>query len=144
MHKLDNKRLNDFVVAIAKGRTVIAPEKSSSTPSSESSKEQYHLTRADAWDPDKHTLAPYRPVEPLKALVFPPRERVGFVGGDVEVPAIGERVVIGVKNCDLSALKIHDYVFLDTEPVDPFRSSVFRWRLLSDCRCWPGCFPELR
>ena len=136
MHKLDNKRLNDFVAAIAKGRTVIAPEEPDPSPSpSESSKGQYNLARADAWDPGKHSLAPYRPVEPLKALVFPPRERVGFVGGDTAVPEIRERVVIGVKNCDLSALKIHDYVFLDTEPVDPFYAEARKKTIIVSCDC---------
>lgn len=137
MHKLDNSRLDEFIAVLSKGSTVIAPEKTTSAPpsSSELFQEQYNLSRADAWQPGRHMLAPYRPVEPLKALVFPPRERVGMIGREADVPELAVRVVVGVKNCDLSALKIHDYVFLETEPVDPFYAEARRKTIIVSCDC---------
>ena len=138
LQKLDHSRLDDFLSVISKGRTVIAPEKSS-TPSpsagSTDAKDRYHLTRSESWQAGRHTLAPYRPVEPLKALVFPPLERVGFLTGGADVPETEPRIVIGVKNCDLSALRIHDHVFLNTEPVDPFYAEARSKTIIVSCDC---------
>jgi hypothetical protein len=98
-------------------------------------KPQYHLVRADRWEPGKHTLGAFRPVEPLKSLVFPPREFLGALGGGGGPVVIPERIVIGVKNCDLSALRIHDYVFLKTEPVDPQYAALREKTVLVSCDC---------
>jgi hypothetical protein len=51
--------------------------------------------------------------------------------------------VLGVKNCDLSALKIHDRVFLETEPADPVYAEARRKTILVSCDCTaarPVCF----
>jgi hypothetical protein len=91
---------------------------------------QYHLTRADRWDPAQHKLGSYRPVEPLKSLFFPPREDVGSA-----VPDVPERIVIGAKNCDVAALKVHDYVFLECEPRDPFYARMREKTAIVSCDC---------
>ena len=122
MLRLDHDRLNAFAEAICRGRTVYALTEEDG---------QYHLSRADAWDPDRHVLGFYRPVEPLKSLVFRPREIVG--GGDDK--EIGESIVIGAKNCDVSALRIHDYVFRDTEPVDPYYTEAREKTIIVSCDC---------
>ena len=81
--------------------------------------DQYSVCATDAWDPTRHTLGAYRPVQPLKALFFRPRVLVSAPAVE-ESAAPAEQIVIGVKNCDLSALRIHDHVFRDTAPPDPF------------------------
>ena len=104
---------------------------------------QYHLETAEQWDPDRHTVAPYRTVEPLKQLVFPPREFLGRLWTEEEGNGIEERIVIGVKNCDLSALRIHDYVFRDSEPEDSRYARLRESTLIvsADCTdCLPVCF----
>lgn len=126
MHKLDITKLDDFLRAIAEGREVYALERVES---------QYHLVRSDSWQADRHTLGAFRQVEPLKELVFRPREFLGSIGGDVPGAEMPERIVIGVKNCDLSALKIHDYVFLNTEPADPLYREVREKTVLVSCDC---------
>jgi len=122
MLKLAQDRLNDFAEAVCRGRTVYALTEQDGN---------YHLTRADAWDPEQHVLGAYRPVEPLKSLVFRPREAVGGEGES----GTGERIVIGVRNCDVSALRIHDYVFRDTEPVDPYYSEAREKTIIVSCDC---------
>ena len=101
-----------------------------------------HLQPTDILPASPQHLAPYRSVEPLKTLFFPPRESLGPLM-EGRRPSLPERLVLGVKNCDLSALQIHDHVFLDTEPVDPYYAEARRKTLLvsSDCTDAPEvCF----
>jgi ferredoxin len=126
VRKLDQSALGRFLGLLSRERRVYTI----SRPDPE-----YHLDAADAWNPDQHTLALYRPVEPLKALIFPPVESVGSLGAGDPAPDQAERIVFGVKNCDLSALSIHDYVFLHTEPVDPFYAAARERTLIVSCDC---------
>jgi len=146
VYKLDSSKLDDFLQALSHGRTVFALETIRADGSTrpailasdkpvEQTQDQYHLVRADTWQPGKHTLGAFRPVEPLKALVFPPREVMGQLGAPSPAPNIPERIVFGVKNCDLSALQIHDHVFLNSEPVDPFYAETRKKTLLVACDC---------
>jgi hypothetical protein len=95
----------------------------------------YRMERADSWDPTRHTLGAYRPVDPLKALFFPPRERIGSWGEPVKRAALEERIVIGVKSCDLSSLAIQDHVFLGGGVEDPGYAEARARTLIvtSDC-----------
>ncbi|MCK5243364.1 4Fe-4S dicluster domain-containing protein [bacterium] len=105
--------------------------------------DQFYLTFVREWDPSNHTLPAYRPVQPLKSLVFPPREALGMLFQKSEVPSVQERIILGVNNCDLHSLRIHDYVMQQTEPADPMYS-VLRERTLIvsiDCTaCRATCF----
>lgn len=104
---------------------------------------QYRLEGAAEWEAGRHTVGPYRTVEPLKELVFPPREFLGKLWAEEERNRIEERMVVGVKNCDLSALRIHDYVFRDSDPEDPRYTALRRSTLIvsADCMdCLPVCF----
>ncbi|MBU1694816.1 MAG: 4Fe-4S dicluster domain-containing protein [Verrucomicrobia bacterium] len=119
--------IDDVLCAISRGRVVYALEPSDAG--------QYHLVRAETWQPGTSTLGSFRPVEPLKSLVFRPREFLGQVGGNGEQPAMPERIMIGVKNCDLSALRIHDHVMLKTEPADPLYAEAREKTILVSCDC---------
>ncbi len=113
--------------ALGRGRVVYAPE-----PGADG---QLHLTRAECWDGARHTLGAYRPVEPLKALFFRAREDLGRLDGESAPEGVPARVVIGVKNCDLSALRFHDRVFGEAEPSDPSYTEARRQTLLVSCDC---------
>ncbi|MFH0952799.1 MAG: 4Fe-4S dicluster domain-containing protein [Verrucomicrobiota bacterium] len=126
----ENRTVNVFLSAISRGRSVYALRASPDG--------QYHLVHAPAWQPDTHTLGAYRPVEPLKSLVFRPREFLGDVTKESPQAPLPERIVLGVKNCDLSALRIHDYVLLNTEPVDPLYAEARKKTVLVSCDC-TGC-----
>ena len=52
------------------------------------------------------------PVLPLKAFFFPIKENV------VQDPSTQKRIILGVRNCDLMALKLLDAVFLDEDFLD--------------------------
>jgi ferredoxin len=125
-YKLDAHKLGDFLKGLCRDRQVFALEQTG---------DQYHLVRVNEWQTGKHTLGAYRPVEPLKLLVFPPRENLGALRDHAPDPVIQERIVIGVKNCDLDALKIHDFVFLKTEPADPRYAELRAKTILVTCDC---------
>ena len=126
MYKLDKARLDDFLAALCQGRLVLALEERD---------DQYFLVQADGWQADHHTLGDYRPVEPLKSLVFPAREFLGCLGEEPEPPLLPELIVIGAKGCDVSALRIHDYVFLKTEPQDPLYAAARERLIVVSCDC---------
>ncbi|MCX6992298.1 MAG: 4Fe-4S dicluster domain-containing protein [Kiritimatiellaeota bacterium] len=130
MYKLEKAKLDNFLGIIAEGRELYALERAES---------QYHLVRSDAWQAGKHTLGAFRQVEPLKALVFRPRELLGSLGGAAPDEHIPERIVIGAKNCDVAALKIHDYVFLNTAPVDPVYKEAREKTIIVSCDCTDAC-----
>jgi formate hydrogenlyase subunit 6/NADH:ubiquinone oxidoreductase subunit I len=125
-YKLSFNKLSDLLKAVCGDRVLFSLEQT---------EDDFHLVRADAWDPDKHTLGAFRPVEPLKSLVFHPREFLGEIEKASGVPPMEERIAIGVKNCDLSALKIHDYVFLDSDPIDPYYAQAREKTLIISCDC---------
>lgn len=129
--------LEDLVGAIVDGREVFALERRG---------DRYHLVRAPLWISGRHSLGPYRPVEPLKSLFFPPREDLGSLRSPRQPGSLPERIVFGVKNCDLSALGIHDHVFLDEDLKDPLYEEAREKTILvsADCTdCLPVCFCPL-
>ncbi len=107
-YQLDGEKLGEWLRPLCAGCAVIASRRDG---------ERYHLTRTDTWDLSQHVIPPHRPMEPLKSLLFAPREGVSSATRD---QGVSPCVVVGVANCDLSALAIHDHVFLKTDPVDPF------------------------
>ncbi|OQW94739.1 MAG: hypothetical protein BWK77_08755, partial [Verrucomicrobia bacterium A1] len=126
----ESRTIDDLLSALSRGREVYALEPADGG--------QYHLVKAAAWEKGKHTLGAYRPVEPLKSVVFRPRELLGPLTSASAPAPLPERIVIGVKNCDLSALQIHDYVLLKNEPRDPYYAEAREKTLLVSCDC-TGC-----
>jgi sulfhydrogenase subunit beta (sulfur reductase) len=120
--------INDLLSALCRDRVVYAIEKQN---------QALHLVRSIGWDPQKHILGDYRPLEPLKGLVFRPREALGPLMEN-QAPQVEERIVVGVKNCDLSALAIHDYVFL-SDPVDDYYKEQRDKTILISCDCLNPC-----
>ena len=132
-YKLANAKLNDFLASLCEGKVVFALTASEPSPGAAGGV-QYHLDRADKWLADTHVLGDYRPVEPLKALVFRPREFLGTLK-DGKPAALPEQIVIGAKSCDVSALQIHDHVFLATDPVDPYYKEAREKTIIVSCDC---------
>ena len=119
--------IDDFLVALCRDREVFALKAGEEG--------NYHLTRGEAWDGEGMTLGGYRQVEPLKSIFFPPREFFGRLLDDADHPTISERIVIGVKNCDLAGLKIQDHVFRDLSPSDPRYVEARDKTLIVTCDC---------
>ncbi len=127
----EESRLDDVLESFGDGYVVYAP-----SPAPDG---RYRWLRGDRWMPDRHTLAPYRPTEPLKALLFPPREQVGAwpsagAPSKLDTP-VEPRIVLGVKNCDLASLKVHDHVFLGGGCVDPQYARARESTVLVSCDC---------
>ncbi|MDZ7316597.1 MAG: 4Fe-4S dicluster domain-containing protein [candidate division KSB1 bacterium] len=105
--------------------------------------EQVFVPAAASWNPSSGTyftrLSPnsrpvldsFRSIDPVKILYYLTRERL--TDGR---PAVGKRLIVGVKGCDLSALLLLDQALLHGDFVDP---AYAEWRACSliiaaDCR----------
>jgi ferredoxin len=96
----------------------------------------------DDFDPKKEDLIELggiRQSQPLKSFLNHSREKVfdGATGGARPL------VIAGVKACDLSSLKLQDYVFLGGDCEDPFYAENRKKALLIACDCTyakEGCF----
>jgi formate hydrogenlyase subunit 6/NADH:ubiquinone oxidoreductase subunit I len=86
---------------------------------------------------ERHTLGAYRQTDPLKALFFPAREFIGrWPGSPARVSGpMRERIVFGVKNCDLSSLGVFDFVFLQGVCEDPYYASAREKTILVSADC---------
>lgn len=74
-------------------------------------------------------LDKYHPIDPLKILLFQPRNDV------LTYLESGERILLGVKSCDLRAIQLLDIALLEGDYVDPVYKE-FREKTLiisSDC-----------
>lgn len=127
--------LDDVLVALTDNRTVYALVEEQSG--------QYRFERATGWNKDRHTIGAYRQIDPVKSLLFRPREDLGGWPESAPIETLSERIVIGVKNCDLSGLAVHDHVFLENEAPDPLYAEARDKTVLvtADCTgCREVCF----
>jgi len=124
---VDASGLDDILVSLAVGRDVFALQSQGNG--------SYSLRQTPAWDSERHTLGAYRQTEPLKALFFPAREFIGRWKNPSEREPMRERIVFGVKNCDLSSLAIYDHVFLHGVCPDPYYAEAREKTILvcADC-----------
>lgn len=130
----EGRNLDDVLIALSASREVYALVEEDGS---------YRLERTDRWDPERHTLGAFRPIEPLKSLLFRPREFLGTWPGPAKQDSVDERIVFGVKNCDLSALGVHDNVFRDGDVSDPAYADARDKTILvtADCTdCTDVCF----
>lgn len=105
--------------------------------------EQVFVPTAASWNPSSGTyftrLSPnskpvldsFRSIDPVKILYYLTRERLTD-----ERSAVGKRLIVGVKGCDLSALLLLDQALLHGDFVDPAYAD---WRarsliIATDCR----------
>ena len=130
----DARGLDDVLIALSRGREVYAPVRGENG--------SFRLSKSATWRKAQNTLGTYRPTEPLKSLFFPPREFIG-TWKSAAPPVLPERIVFGVKNCDLSSLAVFDHVFLNGVAPDSYYAEARRRTILvaSDCSDHlPVCF----
>ena len=124
----DGHTIDEFLAALSRGREIFALQAGEEG--------QCHLVRTDRWEAEKHTLGVFRQIEPLKSILFQPREFLGTIFQFVETkPVMPERIAIGVKNCDLTGLRIQDHVFHDLPPGDPHYIEAREQTILVACDC---------
>jgi len=61
-----------------------------------------------------------RASEPVKSFMFQPRQRVGAFPDPLQPTEPERRVLLGIKDCDLVPLKVHDKILGEGEFKDPF------------------------
>ncbi|MFP4029247.1 MAG: 4Fe-4S dicluster domain-containing protein [Candidatus Brocadiia bacterium] len=74
--------------------------------------------------PDRVDIPPHRSIEPPKPLFFRTRENLGSYLGDDGTPESEPRALVGATACDLAALKMLDWVFLEGDVVDPYYETL--------------------
>ncbi len=119
--------LEEFLAALAEGRDVYALR--------EQPDGRYRLSKDSCWQAGRHTLGAFRQTEPLKALFFPAREFIGRWRDEPARQPMPERIVFGVKNCDLSSLAIFDHVFLHGVARDPYYAEAREKTILVSADC---------
>ena len=123
----EGRTIDDFLAVLSHGRELFALQAGEGG--------QYHLVRTQVWDGTQLTLGAFRQIEPLKSIFFQPREFLGATFGGDEPEPLPERIVIGVKNCDLAGLRIQDYVFCGLRPGDPHYLEAREKTILVTCDC---------
>jgi len=119
--------LDEFLAILAKGLQVYALETLDNG--------SYRLSQANAWQSGRHTLGAFRQTEPLKTLFFPAREFIGRWKDPILREPMPERIVFGVKNCDLSSLGVFDHVFLQGVCPDPYYAEAREKTILVSTDC---------
>ncbi len=99
-------------------------------------------------DSEAFELRPYRGVDSVKHLLFPPVKEVArYPGKKEELPEPPKRVIIDAKACDVEALAVFKKIYLDDPDfVDPFIKKVFDslFIVAADCTdCLSTCFCNL-
>jgi len=102
---------------------------------------QVHWHRLASPDIEANTLSitpaqkRIRPSEPVKSFMFQPRQRVGGMPQPAEPGEPVPRVLLGIKNCDLVSLKVHDKVLTEGGFNDPFYAAQRKSTMLvvADC-----------
>lgn len=89
----------------------------------------YEPFRLDQADSIAYNLP--KPVTPLKNFFLPVRENVSSV-----CKAGKTRIIIGVPNCDVTALRLLDEIYLDKDYTDPFYMERRKNTLIIASDCW--------
>jgi len=76
-----------------------------------------------------------RASEPVKSFMLQPRRQVGSFPETTAVEEPGPRVLLGIKNCDLVPLKVHDTILGEGEFKDPFYLAQRKSTLLVAADC---------
>jgi len=103
--------------------------------------DRVHWRRLDPADlgPEASTLTPalrrIRASEPVKSFMFNPRQQVGAFPDKLEHAETKTRVLLGVKNCDLVPLRVHDKILADGEFKDPFYAAQRKNTILVAADC---------
>ena len=121
------RTMDEFLAELSRGREIFALQAGEEG--------QYHLVRTEAWDAKRLTLGAFRPIEPLKSIFFQPREFLGPAFNADEPASLPERIVIGVKNCDLAGLRIQDHMFAGLPPADPGYVQAREKTIVVTCDC---------
>ncbi len=81
---------------------------------------------------DEYVVDQIRPCEPLKSFLNLSRERVDSFPPKGRDKALA---LVGVKNCDITSLRIQDFVYKETDPKDPFYLKRREETIIISCDC---------
>jgi sulfhydrogenase subunit beta (sulfur reductase) len=74
----------------------------------------------NSWDNSYWFYAPIRTAQPLKSFFYPPQQKIAdYPAENDKIPEYTPKTIIGVKACDVAALKIIDRVYGQGDYPDP-------------------------
>lgn len=111
---LENSKLNDLLEALKKGYTVFSP-----APKEPNCTKQPDYSYKNLSSGREFVFNPYRVIEPLKSFLTPIKERAAsYFNSDNNIVEAAKTIIFGAKNCDITSLKIQDFVFMEGVEVD--------------------------
>lgn len=107
-------------------------------PAVSQQKTHWALLQGDDLKGDKSPTWAFRNIraaEPVKSFFFSPSERVATFPEKFSPPPFEKQLLLGVKACDLAALRVHDLMFSRGEFADPFYTARRKSTVLvvADC-----------
>ncbi len=130
-YSINGEKFRTLLANLSKGADVYIPVKK---------KDYLYYERFNTENEGQYTADQIRPAEPIKSFLTPTRERVDGSSQDREG---AKQVLVGVKNCDITSLKIQDFVFKDQDIKDPFYVQKREDTTIISCDCnmlWESCF----
>jgi len=114
IYYINSFQLDIFLKSLKKDYKIFSPKairKDSSLP-------DYHYNYLNEDNP--LIFNPYRCREPLKSFFSPAFEKLADYFNSEKINYTEEKIIVlGVKNCDLIAHKVQDFVFLAAQEIDP-------------------------
>lgn len=108
-------------------------------PIERESQTHWHLLEPKDLETEPDAIAPaqrrIRASEPVKSFMFQPRQQVSSFPEPLRLAEPAPRVLLGIKNCDLIPLKVHDKILGEGEFKDPFYTAQRKNTMLvvADC-----------
>ena len=111
---LESSRINELLARLKKDYNVFSPVAKEPNFTKEADYSYKNLS-----DNQQFIFNPYRVIEPLKSFFTPFMENAAFYfNPEKDIIDLGRSVIFGAKNCDVTSLKIQDFVFMEGVEVD--------------------------
>lgn len=129
---LSKTNINQWLAKLLESHAVYVPFES---------EKQVHWHRLGITDlePGTDNVTPaqrrIRASEPVKSFMFQPRQQVGSFPEPLPVTEPAPRILLGIKNCDLIPLKVHDKMLGEGEYKDPFYTARRQSTILVAADC---------
>ncbi len=111
---LESARINELLTRLKKDYNVFSPGLKEPNFTKGTDYSYRNLS-----DNQQFVFNPYRVIEPLKSFLTPFMENAAaYFNPGKDTIDLGKTIVFGAKNCDITSLKIQDFVFMEGVEVD--------------------------
>lgn len=131
-YSITKENFHTFLSSLSKEADVYLPIKK---------KDYLYYERFDPEYKGEYIVDQIRSAEPIKSFLTHSREKIDILPPPVKDHA--KKVLVGIKNCDITSLAIQDFVFKGQDPKDPFYIQRREDTTIISCDCnslWDSCF----